>query len=184
MDDHQIPVTLPENFKKMGNISTNNKRRINMQKEIEKKYLLSALPQGLYRGTPISQGYITVGDPEVRVRDKGGVCFLTRKGGEGFIRDEEDRVIIREIFHVLWTTTEGKRLEKIRYTLIDGDFTWEIDQYLGILTGLFTAEVELPNADVIAILPPSIAEVTLADVTLDKRFKNKALATADHIPIL
>lgn len=156
-----------------------------MSQEIEKKYLLSALPQGLYRGTPISQGYITVGDPEVRVRDKGGVCFLTRKGGEGFIRDEEDRVIIREIFHVLWTTTEGKRIEKIRYTLLgEGGLTWEIDQYLGILAGLFTAEVELPNADVVAILPQAIAEVTIADVTLDKRFKNKALATADHIPIL
>lgn len=154
-----------------------------MQKEIEKKYLLSALPQGLYRGTLISQGYIAVGDPEVRVRDKGGVCFLTRKGGDGFIREEEEREISREIFCMLWPTTEGKRIEKIRYTLLGEDgLTWEIDEYLGILTGLFTAEVELPNADVIAILPQAIAEVAVADVTLDKRYKNKALATS-RVPV-
>jgi len=138
---------------------------------------------GLYQGQQIRQGYITTSDPEVRVRDKAGAFFLTRKGGEGFIREEEEVEISREIFCLLWPTTEGKRVEKTRYKVkADDGLVWEVDQYQGILSGLVTAEVELPTADTLATTPPSIAAVLVADVTCDKRYKNKALATS-YIPV-
>lgn len=155
-----------------------------MAQEIEKKFLLAALPKGLYRGQQIRQGYITTSDPEVRVRDKAGVYFLTRKGGEGFVREEEEVEISREIFYLLWPTTEGRRVEKIRFQVSSDDgLVWEVDQYQGILSGMVTAEVELLSADTAANMPASIAAVLVADVTCDKRYKNKALATS-YIPVL
>jgi CYTH domain-containing protein len=49
--------------------------------EIERKYLLSALPprESLGRGVAIRQGYIDAADPEIRVRQKGSEFFLTVK---------------------------------------------------------------------------------------------------------
>jgi hypothetical protein len=42
--------------------------------EVERKYLLSALPPGefLGRGAAIRQGYVDAADPEIRVRQKDG----------------------------------------------------------------------------------------------------------------
>jgi adenylate cyclase len=153
-------------------------------KEIEKKYLLAEMPVGVADGTEILQGYLSCGDPEVRVRAKGGQFFATRKGGEGFVRSEEEVEISKEVFEILWPATEGRRVEKIRYRLIGSDeLVWEIDEYRGHLKGLFTAEVELPGEEVQPIMPQVIAEVFVADVTLDKNYKNKALATADDPPV-
>ena len=45
--------------------------------EVERKYLLSALPSReiLGRGVEIRQGYIDAADPEIRVRQKGPASF-------------------------------------------------------------------------------------------------------------
>jgi len=58
--------------------------------EIERKYLLSALPprEILGRGVAIRQGYIDAADPEIRVRQKGSELFLTIKSGAGVRREE------------------------------------------------------------------------------------------------
>jgi CYTH domain-containing protein len=151
--------------------------------EIEKKMLLSGKPEGLIDGTEIRQGYITTGDPEVRVRSKAGKkFFLTRKGGEGFVRSEEEIEISKEIFELLWPTTAGKRVEKTRYALTAEDgLVWEIDEYAGDLKGLFSAEVELPSETTQYVVPAEVAKVFVADVTIDKRYKNKKLAT-DGLP--
>lgn len=148
-----------------------------MAKEIEKKYLLAGLPAGVVKGTEIRQGYLSVGDPEVRVRSKGDKFFVTRKGGEGFVREEDEAEVSVEVFQILWSATEGRRIEKTRFKLVgNDDLTWEVDQYYGRLQGLFTAEVELPSSETEAEMPAVIAEVFVRDVTEDKAYKNKALA--------
>jgi len=146
--------------------------------EIEKKFLLRSLPNGITKGTKILQGYLSVGDPEARVRAKGEKFFLTRKGGEGFIREEEEYEISKEVFGILWSLTENARIEKTRYEIIGGDgLIWEIDEFqTGLIEGLFLAEVELPNESVVPEIPPSIAEVIERDVTTDAVFKNKNVA--------
>ena len=146
--------------------------------EIEKKFLLRNLPLGITKGTKILQGYLSVGNPEVRVRAKGGKFFLTRKVGEGFVREEEEYEISEEVFEILWSLTEHARIEKIRYEIIGEDgLLWEIDEFQTPLTeGLFTAEVELQDEAVVPEIPPSIAEVIERDVTLDEMYKNKNLA--------
>jgi CYTH domain-containing protein len=146
--------------------------------EIEKKFLLRNLPTGITKGTKIFQGYLSVGNPEVRVRAKGEKFFLTKKGGEGFVREEEEYEISKEVFEILWSLTEDARIEKTRYEIIGEDgLVWEIDEFQTQLTeGLFLAEVELPNEWVVPEIPLSIAEVIIKDVTSDGMYKNKNLA--------
>lgn len=149
-----------------------------MSKEIEKKFLLRSLPTGITKGTKILQGYLSVGNPEVRVRSKGGKFFLTRKGGEGFVREEEEYEISKEMFEILWSLTEDARIEKTRYEIIgEGGLVWEIDEFQTPLTeGLFLAEVELQDESIVPEIPPAIAEVIENDVTTDGLYKNKNLA--------
>lgn len=149
-----------------------------MGQEIERKLLLSALPIGLAAGEAIRQGYLSTGDPEVRVRAKGSKHFVTRKGGDGFVRQEEEAEITARVFEILWPATREARVEKTRYTLTGPDgLTWEIDEYAGRLAGLFTAEVELPTEETPTLIPGAIQAVLIRDVTTDKTYKNKALAT-------
>ncbi len=150
-----------------------------MSLEIEKKFLLRELPTGITKGTKILQGYLSVGNPEVRVRSKGGKFFLTRKGGEGLVRTEEGHEISKEAFEILWSLTENARIEKTRYEIVGEDgLIWEIDEFQTPLTDrLFTAEVELPDESVIPEIPPAIAGVIEKDVTTDETYKNKNLAT-------
>lgn len=145
--------------------------------EIEKKFIIAGLPAGLAGGTKIRQGYLSVGDPEVRLRSKGEKFFATRKGGEGFIRSEAEAEISAEVFHILWPATDGRRVEKTRFAMEGEDgLVWEVDQYNGDLAGLFTAEVELPSETTKVVMPGAISAVMVRDVTDDKAYKNKSLA--------
>ena len=149
-----------------------------MNQEIERKFLLSGLPAGISKGVVIRQGYLSVGNPEVRVRAKGENYFLTRKGGAGFVRQEEEYEISKEAFEILWSLTEAARIEKTRYEIGGDDgLLWEIDEFQTRLTeGLFTAEVELPDESTVPEIPPAIVKVIQIDVTDDAKYKNKNLA--------
>ena len=150
-----------------------------MNKEIEKKFLLSGLPAGISKGVKIRQGYLSVSDPEVRVRAKGEEFFLTKKSGKGFVRQEEEHKISSETFEILWSLTENARIEKTRYEIVGGDgLLWEIDEFQTRRNEeLFLAEVELPDETIVPEIPPAIAEVFISDVTDVVEYKNKNLAT-------
>ncbi len=146
--------------------------------EIEKKYLLARLPRGIAGGTEIRQGYLSTGEPEVRVRMKGANFFLTRKSGAGFIRDEEECEISKEAFEILWSLTENARIEKTRYEIAGADgLIWEIDEFQSdSAEKLFIAEVELPDEATAPRIPPVVAEVVVREVTVEAAYKNKNLA--------
>jgi CYTH domain-containing protein len=154
-----------------------------MSEEIEKKFLLRKLPRGLAKATKILQGYLNIGDPEVRVRAKGEKFFLTRKGGMGFVREEEEYEISKEVFDILWSLTKNARIKKTRYEIVGADgLIWEIDEFqTASIERLFIAEVELPDKSVIPEIPPAIIEVIEKDVTLDETYKNKNLATNETV---
>lgn len=145
--------------------------------EIERKYLLSALPPAelLGPGVEIQQGYIDAGDPEIRVRRRGPDFFLTIKSGAGVRRDEHEVRIPEPTFEKLWPLTEGARVEKTRYLMKDGDDRSEIDAFAGPLSGLYLAEIELPS-ETRTVRPPAFLPV-LREVTSDPAYKNKGLAT-------
>ncbi|WP_134681803.1 CYTH domain-containing protein [Paracoccus ravus] len=149
--------------------------------EIERKFLLRALPDlaGI-SAVAIRQGYVTApqDSTELRLRQAGERHFLSVKGGEGLVRTEREVPLTAEQFEALWPETRDRRVEKTRYKgAVGGGLVYELDIYEGALKGLMTVEVEFTSeAEAVAFLPPDWFG---KDVTLDKRYRNKALAVAD-----
>jgi adenylate cyclase len=147
-------------------------------REIERKYRIPALPARnlLGRGEPIRQGYLLTEQGELRVRRKGDKCYLTVKGEGTLSRSEWETEIPAWVFNTLWRKTQGKRVEKIRYSVRHQNRLFEIDNYRGQLKGLFTVECELPEGQAGTVLLLPEWAVNAVDVTEDGRYKNKALA--------
>lgn len=153
-----------------------------MSKEIEKKYLLSSIPENiiLESESEIHQTYFAVGEEEVRVRKKINKQkeshTLTVKKGSGLSREEIETEISLSTYNQLLSSTTKKALVKTRKTtkiLHDGlEYLAEIDIYKDI-DDLIVVEIEFEN------------EITAnkfkkplwfgEDVTEDKRFKNQNL---------
>ncbi len=147
-------------------------------REIEKKFLLARLPRGVAGGAKIRQGYLSTGEPEVRVRMKDASFFLTRKSGAGLVRDEQECGISKEAFEILWSLTENARIEKTRYEIAGADgLIWEIDEFhIDSAKQHFIAEVELPDELIAPQIPLELAEVIVREVTAEAAYKNKNLA--------
>ena len=144
--------------------------------EIERKFLVERLPPGLEIEVEheIAQGYLALGDDEVRLRRKGDLHLITVKRGQGLVRDEVEVPLARESFDELWALTEGRRLEKTRRTThLDGYLT-EIDVYEGALSGLTTVEVEFEDVESAnAFTPPGWFS---RELTGDEDYSNQRLA--------
>ena len=86
--------------------------------EVEQKFLVERLPDGLPIDSEdeIEQGYLAVGDDQVRLRRRADRHLITVKRGHGMVRDEVEVPLERESFEQLWPLTEGRRLEKTRLT--------------------------------------------------------------------
>jgi adenylate cyclase len=144
--------------------------------EIERKFLVAERPDWLdgCRSEALEQGYLAIGpDDEVRLRRSEDRARLTVKRGHGEERLEQEVEIGEEQLAALWPLTEGRRVEKRRYS-VDGDPAIEVDVYAGELEGLITAEVEFPSReDAERFSPPNwLGE----EVTGDDRYANQRLA--------
>jgi CYTH domain-containing protein len=147
-------------------------------REIERKFLLKRLPDGLmsYPHEEIAQGYLAVerGGVQVRLRKKGKVRTLTYKRGTKTAREEREVRLSAEQFDALWPATAGRRLTKIRYDLPWKKHTIEVDVYTGRHDGVIVAEVEFDNEKACReFVPPDwIGE----DVTGESRYSNVVMA--------
>ena len=152
--------------------------------EIERKFLVADCPSldGLQK-EEVRQGYVsgTADEVEVRVRQKGEGLFLTVKSGGTIQRSEYETPITRAQFDTLWPATEGRRVEKTRYTgQLACGVVFELDVYSGRLAPLRVVEVEFASLESAeAFVPPAWFG---DDVSTDKRYKNKRLAVADGMP--
>lgn len=146
--------------------------------EVERKFLVGALPPNLtsYEHQSIRQGYLIISDDgsEARVRDRAGSFTMTVKSKGTLSRGEWEIVIDSSQFETLWPATDGKRVEKTRYTIPNGSNQIELDVYEGNLTGLITAEVEFP--DEASAHAFEVPEWFAIDVTAEQGFKNQSLA--------
>jgi adenylate cyclase len=146
--------------------------------EVERKFLVAEAPD--LDGTEsdeIEQGYLAIGsEGEVRLRRKGDRLLLTAKRGEGLSRDEAEVELDPESFEELWPLTEGRRLQKRRHVVLDGDLTIEVDVYQGDLEGLVVAEIEFPSEE--AARDFEAPEWLGEEVTGDERYLNETLATS------
>lgn len=145
--------------------------------EIERKFLVERVPEGLDAGEPIQQGYLAIADDgvEVRVRRRGEATVLTVKSGPAMVRIEEEMAIDERRFETLWELTDGRRVSKTRHLIpLDDGLTAELDVYAGALEGLLTAEIEFPTLEASeAFSPPAWLG---REVTGDKRFAAQSLA--------
>lgn len=150
--------------------------------EIERKYLLSALPDRV-RSAPsreIQQGWLPgqlLRERLRRVRDDRGERFYrTIKTGAGLARVEIEEETTAAVFHAMWPLTEGCRISKRRYIVHEGDLAWEVDDFDD--RELVMAEVELASTDQEVPIPAWLQAVLVREVTDDGAYTNLALATA------
>ncbi len=146
-----------------------------MAKEIERKFLVVGDAwRALASGTTFRQGYLsTVKERTVRVRTIGDKGFLTVKGiTVGATRLEyEYEIPVADANEMLEGLCEQPIIEKDRYKIPYEGFTWEIDEFVGVNTGLIVAEIELPSEDQEFSRPDWIGE----EVTGDPRYFNSNL---------
>jgi CYTH domain-containing protein len=152
--------------------------KTNPPREIERKFLLKRLPDGLtsYPHEEIAQGYLAVerGGVQVRLRKKGNVRSLTYKRGNKSSREEREVRLSAEQFDALWPATAGRRLTKIRYDVPWESHTIEVDVYTGRHDGVVVAEVEFDDLKTCRefVPPPWFGE----DVTGKSRYSNVMMA--------
>jgi CYTH domain-containing protein len=148
--------------------------------EIERKYLVVGDEwRQPGTGNEFCQGYLsTVKERTVRVRVVGTRGFLTIKGITiGATRTEyEYEIPVDEARAMLADLCEQPIIEKIRYEVDWEGLTWEVDEFLGVNSGLVVAEVELEDADREIALPEWIGE----DVTDDPRYFNSNLVARPY----
>lgn len=150
------------------------------QTEIERKFLVYSLPDGLldgYLGESIEQGYLILeAQTELRIRNRAGRCTMTLKQGTGLERAEQENEIDNELFAMLWPLTEGRRIEKTRYVIKQSGHCLELDLFSGTLAPLILLEVEFET--VVAsrnFVPPTFV---YREVTNDRAYSNAMLASS------
>ncbi len=144
--------------------------------EIERRFLVhvpDSLWSGLEQGLRYRQGYVlTDGIASVRIRSgepRGPV--LTVKSGRGIKRREVETVVPREMADALFTACERRVLEKIRFRI----GPWELDRFVGSLSGLALLEIELTHVGDVIPEPPQGVSI-IREVTMDNRFTSAHLA--------
>jgi len=137
------------------------------------------------KGVFIKQGYLSIKQgldlakslklnvdfvpAQARVRQKGNEFFFALKSEGLEERIELESKISQELFDNLYSFTEGKRVEKIRYIQNIEGLDYEFDFYLD--RDLVVVEIEVKDKkDLSRILALG------KDITLDKNYKNEELA--------
>jgi adenylate cyclase len=150
-------------------------------REIERKYLLRALPLEVRgaRALEIDQGYLPgtrINERIRRAREGSSVKYYrTIKTGQGIARFEIEEETTETFFSAVWPLTRGARVQKRRHLMPEGEVTWEIDEFLD-RDGLWLAEVELRDVDQVVDIPRWLSAVMDREVTDDPGYTNHALA--------
>lgn len=177
-----------------------------MPYEHERKFLVdrTLLPPWIFKGpaSHLQQGYLC-SSPVVRVRLVGssrtsmpvpqpdGGTFdsrvsvwdcgsLTIKGPGLRSRAEYEYEIPLEDAANLYAMCQH-RLAKRRYQIPHAGHAWIVDEYQDTLAGLWTGEIELPEADQLLTVQPPVW--TVLEVIEDPRYTGSALATSGTVPI-
>jgi CYTH domain-containing protein len=152
--------------------------------EIERKYLLTALPPEAVTApqVEIDQGYLPgerILERIRRVRSADGPgenvqYFRTVKLGKGVQRFEFEEETTELFFITVWPLTRGRRVQKRRYTILVDGVEWVVDEFVD--RALVLAEIELDAADAAVQLPPWLTAVLDREVTDESDYTNFRLA--------
>ena len=155
--------------------------------EIERKFLLKnsqildfLKEAGLvFKHLEISQFYTKITqNEEIRFRSEEGKFIKTIKVGKDLIREENDDFCEKAEFKKALKNRIGRVITKDRYIFRLNNNPCNIDVFKDGLNGLCTFEIEFSdeNEALYFKLPPFLEQFCQADVTCDKRYKNKFLA--------
>ena len=144
--------------------------------EIERKFLVSSLPENLqsYPCRVIEQGYLCT-NPVVRVRKDNDSFYLTYKGKGMMAREEYNLPLTEEAYSHLIGKADGNIITKHSYEIPDGNgYTIELDIFDGAFSGTVLAEVEFASVEDADnyILPDWFSE----DVTNNKDYHNSNMS--------
>jgi len=147
-----------------------------MGQEIERKFLVKGdFKKFATCEFRIKQGYLSSAKGRtVRVRIKGDKGFLTIKGEadeSGVNRYEWEREIAVFEAEELLALCEPGLINKKRYLVPAGEFTFEVDEFYGDNEGLIIAEIELKSESDKFPKPDWLGE----EVTGDRRYYNSVL---------
>ncbi|MBQ8924365.1 MAG: CYTH domain-containing protein [Lachnospiraceae bacterium] len=155
--------------------------------EIERKYLLKAIPERLdkYAHYDIEQAYLA-DKPVVRVRKRVSSdkkdFFLTVKSTGMIKREEVETAIAEDTYNTFLEEAEGNIITKTRYIIpLDNELKIELDIFRGIFDGIIMAEVEFPDEDTANKFTPP--DYFSDEVTFDKRFHNSNMSTMSEAEI-
>jgi len=156
--------------------------------EIERKFLLKALPTTAYQAPPkiIEQCYVWNEEIKNHIRYRGEknqdgsmIYYTTIKvaaGGDdsgAIVNTEQEEEIQREEFVKNFQSSD-KKIGKMRYMIDYKGLMWEVDKFMNM--DLVVAEVELDSEDQVFEIPPEIQKVLIMEVSGFKEFKNYSLA--------
>lgn len=146
--------------------------------EIERKFLVNsdAFKTEACNKYIIKQGFLNSHEERtVRVRLKKENCFLTIKGkstSNGLSRFEWEKKISKPEAESLLQLCEDGIIDKMRYEVMYGKHTFEVDEFFGDNEGLIIAEVELNSEDETFIKPNWLG----LEVTGDIKYYNSQLS--------
>ena len=148
-----------------------------MLQEIERKFKVKndAYKAEAVKVVRITQGYLSsVPERTVRIRLKDEEAFITIKGAtnnRGTTRFEwEKSISVSEALQLLSLCEQGV-IDKRRYIVPVGKYTFEVDEFYGDNEGLVMAEIELPDENATFTKPDWLGE----EVTGDGRYYNAML---------
>ena len=155
--------------------------------EIERKFLLKNsqildfLKEAgvVFKHLEISQFYTKITqNEEIRFRSEEDKFIKTIKVGKDLIREENEEFCEKAEFKKALKNRIGRVITKDRYIFRLNNNPCNIDVFKDGLNGLCTFEIEFSdeNEAVYFKLPPFLEQFCQADVTCDKRYKNKFLA--------
>ena len=148
--------------------------------EIERKYLLKAIPDKLdeYTHYDIEQAYLA-NRPVVRVRKRTSTdkkeFILTVKSTGMIKREEVEAAISEDTYNTFLDEAEGNIITKTRYIIpLNDGLKVELDIFRGVFDGIVMAEVEFPDEDTANKFTPP--DYFSNEVTFDKRFHNSNMS--------
>lgn len=147
--------------------------------EIERKYLVSELPETLnnYPYRTIEQGYLNT-DPVIRIRRDNEKYELTYKSKGLMTREEYNLPLTKESYEHLIKKADGNIITKKRYEIPDNSgHTIELDIFEGVFSGTILAEVEFDSVEEAeSYNPPAWFK---EDVTMNKMYHNSNMSMLD-----
>jgi CHAD domain-containing protein/CYTH domain-containing protein len=163
-----------------GALEAEHRGALDSMREIERKYLLDAVPAHARKHPKfeIDQGWVPGERLHERLRRvRGGGeerYYRCVKLGEGLRRIEIEEPTTRAIFARLWPLTKGKRVRKRRYVVEENGARWEIDEFRD--RDLVLAEIELDSEDAEVRIPAWLAPHVVREVTGEPEYVNLNLA--------